>query len=576
MNQPNPEPQPGPSFQPPPAWPPHPAPVAPPAAGWTPAPPPTGPQIQPAPVWPPPSGPEPAWPWPAPSAEPEQPPASDPGGAPPEKLTERPHPLTPLIRGWIVLLAVLFGLGREFVPDGSDNGGLPPLEFLLGGIAVVALIAGLAGFLSWRFTRFVVDAEELRIDTGMLVRTSQRIAFERVQSIDVVQPFAARFFQLAELRIDIGGGESARLRYLSLRRAYELRDYLLARARGHRDAQAAAVELSASSVLTDLHDSDEVLVQVSPATLLLAAVTSHEFFGILISGIIALAVTVYFDLGWASLGLLLPLGSALIGFVAQRVTGQFNYTLSRRPAGLRISRGLTSLTSQSLPPRRVQAVQISQSLIWRRLGFYRIDLAVVGWGALTDDEDGRGVNTIMLPAGTAAQVATALAALWPAGDYRQVALTPAPKTARWVHPLSAPFLRWGFDDRFFVSQHGWLVRRWQIVPHARAQSVQLRQGPLSRRLGLADVAVHTAGLQLATRAKGVDATPLREQLADLQVHLHRRPEHDVSEAPAPPPPAWDAVERDRLPEAAGPRFQRDDQPAERRADQADDTISSTE
>ncbi len=485
-----------------------------------------------------------------------------------------------------MLLAVLFGLGREFIPDGSDNGRLPPLEFLLSGIGAVALIAGIAGFLSWRFTRFVVDADELRIDTGILVRTSQRIAFERVQSIDVVQPFAARFFQLAELRIDIGGGESARLRYLSLRRAYELRDYLLARARGHRQAPSSGSELSVNSRLTDLHEQDEVLVQVPPATLLLAAVTSHEFFGILLGGIVALIVSVWFDLGWASLGLLLPLGSALIGFVAQRVTGQFNYTLSRRPAGLRISRGLTSLTSQSLPPRRVQAVQISQSLIWRRLGFYRIDLAVVGWGALTDDEDGRGVNTIMLPAGTAAQVTTALTALWPAGDYREVALAPAPKAARWVHPLSAPFLRWGFNAQFFVSRHGWLVRRWQIVPHTRAQSVQLQQGPLSRRLRLADVAVHTAGLQLATRAKGVDVEPLREQLAQLQEHLHRKPEHDVSEAePERPPGPFGTSESRGIASqapAAGPSgpastgADASAQPAARRADQAEDTISSTE
>ena len=483
----------------------------------------------PAPGWPPSGTTDPV-----PPAAPGQQPPSGSLENPEGKRTERPHPLTPLIRGWIVLLALVFGVGREFIPDGSEGGDLPPVELLLGGIAVVALVAGLGGFLSWRFTRFVVDTEELRIDTGMIFRTSQRIAFERVQSIDVVQPLAARFFQLAELRIDIGGGESARLRYLTLKRAYELRDYLLARARGHRDARAETVELSVDSRLTDLHEPDEVLVQVTPPTLLLAAVTSHEFFGILFGGIVAAGITFYFDLGWASLGILIPLASALVGFVAQRVTGQFNYTLSRRPAGLRISRGLTSLTSQSLPPRRVQAVQISQSLIWRKLGFYRIDLAVVGWGALTDDESGRGVNTIMLPAGTAEQVATALGALWPSGDYRQVALTPAPKAARWLHPLSAPFLRWGFNDQFFVSRHGWLVRRWQVVPHARAQSVELQQGPFSRRLGLANVAVHTAGIQLSTRAKGVDAEGLREQASRLQEHLHHKPARDVSESVPPP------------------------------------------
>ncbi|MGC3953772.1 MAG: PH domain-containing protein [Propionicimonas sp.] len=531
MSEPTPEPRPGPSFQPPPGW-------------WTPPAQPVPPEATATHV---PAAQPPAWPAtsqpPYPASEPQAPPlrprcgraGAEPGPA--EKLTERPHPLTPLVRGWIVLLAIVFGVGRELIPDGSDDGGLPPLELLFAGVGAVAVIAVVAGFLSWRFTRFVVDAEELRIDTGVLVRTSQRIAFERVQAIDVVQPFAARLFQLAELRIDIGGGESAVLRYLSLRRAYELRDYLLARARGHRDAAASSpTELTIDARLSDLSDSDEVLVQVPPATLLLAAVTSHEFFGILLGGVAALLAAIYFDLGWGILGVLIPLGSALVGFIAQRVTGQFNYTLSRRPAGLRISRGLTSLTSQSLPPRRVQAVQISQSLLWRRLGFYRIDLAVVGWGPLSNDEDARGTSTIMLPAGTAEQVAIALGALWPSGDYRLVALTSAPRAARWPHPLSAPFLRWGFDDRFFVSQHGWLVRRWQIVPHTRAQSVALHQGPVSRRLGIADVAVHTAGLQLATRAKGVDAARLREQLAALQAHLHHKPAHDVSD---PPPAASD-------------------------------------
>ncbi len=548
---------------------------------------PSGPEFRPAPAWPP-RPPEPSST--EPPAGPEPAPTAAGADEAPAKLTERPHPLTPLIRGWIVLLAVVFGLGREFIPDGSNEGRLPPLQILLGGIGAVALGAGLAGFVSWRFTRFVVDTEELRIDTGVLVRTSQRIAFERVQAIDVVQPFAARLFQLAELRIDIGGGESARLRYLSLRRAHELRDYLLARARGHRHTAMASVDLTVDARLSDLSTQDEVLVQVPPSTLLLAAVTSHEFLGILISGIVALGAAIWFDLGWASLGIVIPLASTLVGFIAQRVTGQFNYTLSRRPAGLRITRGLTSLTSQSLPPRRVQAVQISQSLIWRWLGFYRIDLAVVGWGALSGDEDAKGVNTIMLPAGTLAQVAAALAALWPSGDYRQVALNPAPPAARWLHPLSAPFLRWGFDDRFFVSQHGWLVRRWQIVPHARAQSVQLQQGPVSRRLDLADVAIHTAGIQLATRAKGADAKPLRAQLAELQAKLHHRPQQDVADdqhaalgggsaAATGGPGDRPGSPEGTLRQAQGSWESRGawgPQPAARRADQADDTISSTE
>ena len=43
-------------------------------------------------------------------------------GAPVVKKTERPHPLTPLIRGWLVFLAFIVYLVRDLVPDGEDDG----------------------------------------------------------------------------------------------------------------------------------------------------------------------------------------------------------------------------------------------------------------------------------------------------------------------------------------------------------------------------------------------------------------------------------------------------------------------
>ena len=40
--------------------------------------------------------------------------------------------------------------------------------------------------------------------------------FERLQSVDIVQPFAARIFGLAELRLEVGAGDSTiKLRYLT-------------------------------------------------------------------------------------------------------------------------------------------------------------------------------------------------------------------------------------------------------------------------------------------------------------------------------------------------------------------------
>ncbi len=445
----------------------------------------------------------------------------------PVKLTERPHPLTPFIRGWIVLLAIVLSLGRELVPTGEEPRPLPPLQIILGGLVLVVLAAAAAGFVSWRFTRFVIDAEELRIDTGAVFRRSQRIAFDKVQSIDVVQPFAARLFGLAELQIDIGSQERARLRYLSRSRAYALRDYLLARARGVQAEVAQTAQ--PTSVLADLNQHDEVLVTVTPQTLLIAAVTSHEFWAIIGGGVLIVAVGAAFDQFWVLLAAAIPTISALFGFVSRRIIGQFNYSLSRRPHGLRISRGLTSLTSQSLPARRVQAVQITQSPAWRPLGLYRVDIEVIGWGPITEDEDRSGVSTILLPAGSIEQVRIALKAIWPRADYEAVPLRATPTRARWVHPFAQPFLRWGHDQHLMVSRHGWLVRRWQLVPHVRSQSVRIQQGPISRRLGLADLEFHTAGMNLNARAVGVDADEVLGLQRELLTLVHHPPAVDLSE-----------------------------------------------
>lgn len=453
---------------------------------------------------------------------PDQPPAS-----PSSEVTEKPHPLSPLIRGWIVLLAVVFAFGRDYLPVGHEARPLPPLQIIFGAVGAIAVLSGIAGYFSWRFTRFVIDAEKLRIDSGVLFRRSQRVAFDKVQSIDVVQPLAARLFGLAELQIDVGSHERPKLRYLSRARAYALRDYLLARAKG---VQAAAeVASDSASVLTDLGAQDEVLIRVQPQVLLLAALTSHEFWAIAVTGGVAAVVGIAFDRPWLLLVIAIPTVSTLIGFIGRRITGQFNYTLSRRAHGLRISRGLTSLTSQSLPPRRVQAVQISQSPVWRRLGLYRIDLEVIGWGHVTDNEEKTGVSTILLPAGSLDQVRVALRAIWPRADFEAVALHQPPVRARWLHPLAQPFLRWGHDDALVVSRHGWLVRRWQLVPHARIQSVRVAQGIVSRKLGLANLEFHTAGGQIAPHAPGLDAGHVLERQAELLRLVHHPAEADPSE-----------------------------------------------
>jgi putative membrane protein len=484
---------------------------------------------------------------------PEQTPIATGDGAgavpPPEKLTERPHPLTPLIRGWVVLLAIAYGLGRELFGNLTENRPLPPITFLVVGFIGVALVAVVIGFLSWLTTRFVIDEDELRVESGILLRRSQRVAFDKVASIDVLQPLAARIFGLAELEIDIGSSARTKLRYLTRSRAYALRDYLLSRAHGH----SAAIEEVATELieLADLQQPDQVLLQLPPQRIVAGALTSNEFVGLFGTIVITIAVVAsawgwlppevtggqrvgFLGISVVVIGLIVSGVSGIVGFITRRITGQFNFTLSRRPSGLRISRGLTSLTSQSVPPRRIQAVELNQSVLWRRLGWYRVEIDVLGQHLHNENDTRASTSSVLLPVADLNEVRMVLAQLWPGIDFTTVELHPAPFRARWLHPVTGPFLGLGHDEEIVVSRHGWLQRRWQVVPHARVQSVRVSQGPVSRKLGLADLQFHTAGSRLKVHAMGLDADHVRERQAELiELAQAHRPDITLGVGPVP-------------------------------------------
>ena len=116
--------------------------------------------------------------------------------------------------------------------------------------------------MTWYFTRFVIDNEELRVETGALFKTSKKIPFERLQSVDIIQPMAARIFGLVELRLEAGAGDSTvKLRYLKRTKADQLRDYLLTRAHGEQASVDGSDGRFAASALTDLSRNDRPLVK---------------------------------------------------------------------------------------------------------------------------------------------------------------------------------------------------------------------------------------------------------------------------------------------------------------------------
>nr|MBA3617284.1 PH domain-containing protein [Rubrobacteraceae bacterium] len=77
--------------------------------------------------------------------------------------------------------------------------------FLLG-IIVVAVLASLWGFLSWRATTYAVTGNSFRLRQGVFQKSERTIPLDHVQSVDTVQGIIQRPFGVYEVRIETAGG----------------------------------------------------------------------------------------------------------------------------------------------------------------------------------------------------------------------------------------------------------------------------------------------------------------------------------------------------------------------------------
>ena len=116
-----------------------------------------------------------------------------------EVVGQRLHPLTPFVKGWGYFVVAAFALvNNEGLRSNLKIAGIGLAGVLVGGI--------LLGALSWWFTKWQLTADAIRVDSGFLFRRTRIIRFDRIQAIDVAQPFVARLFGMAELRMDVAGG----------------------------------------------------------------------------------------------------------------------------------------------------------------------------------------------------------------------------------------------------------------------------------------------------------------------------------------------------------------------------------
>ena len=428
---------------------------------------------------------------------------------------QRLHPLSPVVRGgrstiglFILLIPIALGgdtLGHE-TPE----------------LAIIGLIV-LAGFVSWLVTRWRIEDDDLRIETGLLRRQSLRFPLAQVQAIDVVRPGLARLFRVAELRLRMAGasGGTARLAYVAEHEVEPLRDQLLALARGARHdetAPALAPELERPA------PREHVLATVGTGPLVASILLENWWIVVVFAGLLAgLAVSP------GTVGGLLGGGGfiwALTGvtFVWRRFNQQYRLTVAEGPDGLHLRGGLIALTAEVIRPGRVQAVRLVEPALWRPLGWCRLEVDIAGRQRRKGEgEAQRGQLHALIPVGKRSVALELVDRLLPD---RPRELSPPPRRVLWKSPFRYRALSWGRSETCVAATSGRLRRVTSWVPLERVQSLRQVQGPVQRRLTLASVHVDTAGRSAHATLRDRDAAEAAtalEELTDLARTARRQP-----------------------------------------------------
>jgi putative membrane protein len=189
---------------------------------------------------------------------------------------------------------------------------------------------------------------------------------------------------------------------------------------------------------------------------------------------------------------------------------------------VKVRRGLFERETSTITLSRVQGVVVIEPWMWRPLGWARLDVAVAGYGR-EERSGGPTASTVMpvAPVPVVRQLARVLLTEAGAPDPLEVVLEPPPARSRWVAPLRWRYLGLGLGERLLVGRVGLLTRRTHVVPYARVQSLQLRQGPWQRRLALADLQVDSPQGPVKLRGRHRDAAQARE-LLDRTHRMARR------------------------------------------------------
>ena len=426
----------------------------------------------------------------------------------------RVHRLTPLLRLWSVILALIaafaLNVNLEALRDifafitGEHRGeALRDTALALAGFIAVCAVVWLASGLWWRRMGYQLGAEELALRRGLLSVQLRTARYDRTQAVDVVEPVIARLFRLAAVRVETAGGQSSviEIAYLKKSDAEALRDDILARVHG---APTSQTEAPAEESAEEPAEEPALVPEIPIARSLIAAAlrTSTLF----LVGFLILVVVTRLPLSAA-----LPILVGALPNAWNVLDSSWRYTARTDGEVLNITYGLADRRRQSIRLDRIHAVQITQPFLWRPLGWYEVRVSVAGYGASASGK--ASGSTRILPVGTLAQARQFLPA-----DAAPTYVSPA--RAKWVSPLDYRQQTVALTGEYVIVRNGRLNRRVKAIHTSHIQELTYRRGPISQALGLATVGLDLVQGPVRMDARNLtlaDATALLTQLRSRQL-----------------------------------------------------------
>lgn len=450
----------------------------------------------------------------------------------------RVHRLTPLLRAWAfaaaLLTIVVFNFTTALMEGVEDfqRGGDGTVSWtdaaqIAGGVAVAVLVAFAVSQLWWARIGFRLGEDEVELRSGLISTKVRAARYERIQAVDVVEPFAPRLFCLAAVRVEAAGGSDSAIEigYVPRAEADELRRDLLHRiAAQGPDAEMSAEEVHAAidgarpdlRAQQDQHDQREQPALIPP----IPVARSLTGAALRLSTLFTVALSLVPVLTEVTFAVVVP---ALVGFIPQiwrQIDQSWRYTATLDGDVLNLSYGLANRRSQAVPLDRIHAIGLSQPVLWRPFGWWTVTVNVAGYGRESNKQSG---TSRLLPVGSyeqAVELITGISPLTP-----NAVTTPAwdvrsPKRARVPSPIDASrqalSLHSTADRQIWATtSHGLFSHRYEFIDISHIQEITYRQGPVQRMMNLAHVRFDLVPGPVKMTARDLDTANAWAVVAEL-------------------------------------------------------------